>query len=279
MALEAADAQQAAPAAAAEGWQPEPPVARERQERGGSGAEQQLQHPPPQRRGPVYLGVSILAVVAFAVANRVLYKMAVTPLANYIFFLAQAQTFGYILVYRVLLGLRISAGKVTPQMMELPRREWRMFLAIGLVEALSAFCHFIGASGLPGVVLPLLSQTVLFWQVLLGYLLLGKTLAAPQLLGCAAVMGGVCLASWPGASGGIASPLQARRRGFLSAGGVSPFFALLFVVSNLFPALDTILKERIFARGLLGQDLDLFVVNTFGSLSQASAGVATKSGA
>ncbi len=33
------------------------------------------------------------------VANRVLYKMAITPLKNYVFFMAQLQTFGYCAVY------------------------------------------------------------------------------------------------------------------------------------------------------------------------------------
>lgn len=46
-----------------------------------------------------WLQLSILAVVVFGVANRVLYKMALVPLGNYVFFLAQLQTFGYVAVY------------------------------------------------------------------------------------------------------------------------------------------------------------------------------------
>ena len=34
------------------------------------------------------------ATMAFGVANRVLYKMALVPLGDYVFFLAQFQTFG-----------------------------------------------------------------------------------------------------------------------------------------------------------------------------------------
>lgn len=45
------------------------------------------------------LQLSILAVVVCAVANRVLHKMALVPLGNYVFFLAQLQTFGYVAVY------------------------------------------------------------------------------------------------------------------------------------------------------------------------------------
>ena len=61
--------------------------------------------------------------------------------------------------------LLFRAGRVTPAMLDVPRQQWRIFLAIGCVEAMSAFLHFVSAANLPGVVLPLLSQTVLFWQV------------------------------------------------------------------------------------------------------------------
>jgi hypothetical protein len=42
---------------------------------------------------------SVAAVMVAGVANRVLYKMAITPLKNYVFFMAQLQTFGYCAVY------------------------------------------------------------------------------------------------------------------------------------------------------------------------------------
>jgi hypothetical protein len=43
-------------------------------------------------------------------ANRVLYRMALVPLKDYIFFLAQCQNLMYILVYFTLLGLRYRWG-------------------------------------------------------------------------------------------------------------------------------------------------------------------------
>ena len=36
----------------------------------------------------------VATTMAFGVANRVLYKMALAPLGDYVFFLAQFQTFG-----------------------------------------------------------------------------------------------------------------------------------------------------------------------------------------
>ncbi len=48
------------------------------------------------------------------VANRILYKMALVPLGNYVFFLAQFQTFGYVLVYFAVLFLRRRCGRAVP---------------------------------------------------------------------------------------------------------------------------------------------------------------------
>ena len=200
---------------------------------------------------------------------------------------------------------------------------------IGLVEALASLLGFAGAANLPGVVLPLLSQTILLWQVLFAITLLKKRItatqasvwrggvghgaggAAPagravvlrphrsaaialprplQFSGVFLVMAGVCLAAWPSGGG---SPLE----------GIPLLYAAVFVVSMVrqeacqawvqggcvcragtsllptrnaapqaFPALDTLLKERVFrqARATLGVDLDLFVVNSVGSLAQCA---------
>ena len=49
---------------------------------------------------------SIALVVAFGIANRVLYKMALNPLSDYVFFLAQFQTFSYVALYFAVLGYK-----------------------------------------------------------------------------------------------------------------------------------------------------------------------------
>ena len=46
-------------------------------------------------RAEAALQALIATTMAFGVANRVLYKMALVPLGDYVFFLAQFQTFGY----------------------------------------------------------------------------------------------------------------------------------------------------------------------------------------
>ena len=63
-------------------------------------------------------------------------------------------------------------------MLQAPDR--RLFLWIGGLEAFSQLLGFIGASKLPGVVLPLLQQSLLIWQVTLAYLVLNKRLDSVQ---------------------------------------------------------------------------------------------------
>lgn len=52
------------------------------------------------------LQASLAAVFGLGVSNRVLYKLALVPLSDYTFFLAQLQTFGYVLVYFSALAYR-----------------------------------------------------------------------------------------------------------------------------------------------------------------------------
>ena len=52
------------------------------------------------------LQASIVVVLVLAVANRVLNKMATVPMGDYLFFLAQFQTFGYVAFYSAILYSR-----------------------------------------------------------------------------------------------------------------------------------------------------------------------------
>ncbi|KAK9834944.1 hypothetical protein WJX84_003484 [Apatococcus fuscideae] len=196
--------------------------------------------------------------MATGVVNRVLYKMALNPLGNYVFFLAQLQTFGYCLCYFTFLFVRKRQGIVTDEMLAAPDK--RLFALNGLLEAMSQLLGLVGAANLPGVVLPLFQQTVLIWTIGFGYVILGKKLKSVQILGALLVGGGVGYASFPaGESVGVLSE-------------VDPKYALIFISSMIFPALSSIIKEKIFTDAkekLGGKQLDLFVVNSFGSLSQA----------
>ncbi|KAL2893074.1 Protein CLT2 chloroplastic, partial [Bienertia sinuspersici] len=90
-----------------------------------------------------------------AIANRVFYKLALVPLQNYPFFLAQFITFGYVAIYFAILFIRHRAGIVTDEMLAIPKSR---FIFIGLLEALGLAGGMASAAMIPGPVIPILHQ-------------------------------------------------------------------------------------------------------------------------
>ncbi|KAL1358033.1 hypothetical protein AAHE18_04G006600 [Arachis hypogaea] len=182
--------------------------------------------------------------VVMGVGNRVLYKLALVPLKQYPFFLAQLATFGYVLVYFSILTIRYRVGIVTDEMLSMPKTP---FLVVGLLEALGAATGMAAGAMLSGASIPILSQTFLVWQILLSMIFLGRRYKVNQLLGCFLVATGVVITVASGSGAGNS----------LKEAGI--FWSLLMIVSFLFQAADTVLK---------GRSVDLFVVNSFGSAFQ-----------
>ncbi|KAL1082374.1 hypothetical protein V6Z11_D09G129500, partial [Gossypium hirsutum] len=209
-----------------------------------------------ERNRTVEVVVAAGVTVVLGVGNRVLYKLALVPLKNYPFFLAQLATFWYVLVYFSVLYLRYHAGIVTDEMLSMPKAP---FLAVGLLEALGAATGMAAGAILSGASIPILSQTFLVWQILLSIIFLGRRYRINQLLGCFLVAVGVIISVASGSSSGHS----------LKEAGM--FWSLLMIVSFLFQAADTVLKEVIFldaAQRLKGGSIDLFVVNSYGSAFQ-----------
>ncbi|XP_061362610.1 protein CLT1, chloroplastic-like isoform X2 [Gastrolobium bilobum] len=203
------------------------------------------------------VAVAAAATVVMGVGNRVLYKLALVPLKQYPFFLAQLATFGYVIVYFSILYVRYHAGIVTDEMLSVPKTP---FLVVGLLEALGAATGMAAGAMLSGASIPILSQTFLVWQILLSIIFLRRKYKVNQLLGCFLVTIGVIITVASGSGAGHS----------LKEAGV--FWSLLMIASFLFQAADTVLKEVIFldaTRKLKGGSLDLFVVNSFGSAFQA----------
>ncbi|XP_078178820.1 CRT (chloroquine-resistance transporter)-like transporter 1 isoform X1 [Carex rostrata] len=211
-----------------------------------------------ERRGAaVQIAIAASATVVLGTANRVLHKLALVPLKEYPFFLAQFATFGYVVVYFSILYIRQKAGLVTDEMLSLPQTP---FLAVGLLEALAAASGMAAAAVLSGASIPILSQTFLVWQLLLSAIFLRRRYRFNQILGCFLVTAGVVITVASG-SGANAS---------LKGAGI--FWPLLMISSFLFQAADTVLKEIIFLdarKRLKGGSVDLFVINSFGSAYQA----------
>ncbi|PKA58625.1 hypothetical protein AXF42_Ash008912 [Apostasia shenzhenica] len=208
-----------------------------------------------RRRAEVVAAAAMTAVLGSG--NRVMYKLALVPLKQYPFFLAQLATFGYVVVYFSILYCRYQAGIVTDEMLSVPKTP---FLFVGLLEALGAASGMAAGAVLLGAWIPILSQTFLVWQLILSFIFLGRRYRANQVIGCLLVSIGVIITVASGSGCG------------LSLQNVGIFWALLMIVSFFFQAADTVLKEIIFldsAKQLKGGSVDLFVVNSFGSAFQA----------
>ncbi|KAF5832068.1 hypothetical protein DUNSADRAFT_12181 [Dunaliella salina] len=227
--------------------------------------------PATQIRPALLLGICF-ALLAGA-ANRVLFKIALVPMGNYVFFLAQFQNFGYLLVYFTTLLIRVRAGAVTSEMLQVDKRP---FILIGACEAASQVFSMIGASHLPGVLIPIINQSYLLWSFLLAALILKTRFHPSQLIGALLVVVGVALSVLPpdlAASLWHGNPSTAASTLSGSAGipGVELKYVALVVACFSLPALASIMKDKIFRdeRERLGRPLDIFVVNSFGSAFQA----------
>ncbi|XP_062097195.1 protein CLT2, chloroplastic isoform X2 [Humulus lupulus] len=211
--------------------------------------------PPPPSPSSIsqQVIVSSAFTIAFAVANRVLYKLALVPMKEYPFFLAQLTTFGYVIVYFVILYMRYNGGVVTDEMMAQPKS---LYVAIGVLEALGVALGMVAAAMLPGPAIPILSQTFFVWQLILSVFILGRTYTISQIAGCLLVAIGVAVAV---TSGSNANQLLY---------GVELVWPVLMIASSAFQAGASIIKEFVFidaASRLKGKTLDIFVVNSFGS--------------
>ncbi|KAK1670056.1 hypothetical protein QYE76_058215 [Lolium multiflorum] len=203
------------------------------------------------------VALATMAVVAMGTGNRVLYKLALVPLRQYPFFLAQFATFGYVVVYFSILYLRYQAGTVTDEMLSLPQKP---FILVGLLEALAAAAGMASGAVLSGASIPILSQTYLVFQLLLSAIFLKRRYRVNEITGCFLVTVGVVITVASGSGAGAS----------LQSTGI--LWPLLMILSFFLQAADTVLKEIIFidaAKNLKGGSVDLFVVNSYGSAYQA----------
>uniref|UniRef100_A0A5B7C6S7 Uncharacterized protein n=1 Tax=Davidia involucrata TaxID=16924 RepID=A0A5B7C6S7_DAVIN len=135
--------------------------------------------------------VSSAITIMLAIANRVLYKLALVPMKQYPFFLAQFTTFGYVAIYFSILYIRYRAGIVTDEMMAIPKSR---FIVIGILEALGVAAGMSAGAMLPGPAIPILNQTFLVWQLAFSTLLLGTRYSLNRMVGCLLVASGVIVA-------------------------------------------------------------------------------------
>ncbi|XP_010491972.1 PREDICTED: protein CLT3, chloroplastic [Camelina sativa] len=224
---------------------------------GENEVERSSSHVVVDHVGTAEIVVWAAATAAFGVGNRVMYKLALVPLKQYPFFLAQLSTFGYVAVYYTILYIRYRAGTVTDAMLSVPKPP---FLIVGILEALAAASGMAAAANLSGPSTTVLSQTFLIWQIFFSIIFLRRRYSVNQILGCTLVALGVIVS--------VASGSGAAHS--LKEAGV--FWILLMVLSFFLQGAGTVLKEVIFIdsqKRLKGASLDLFIVNSYGSAFQA----------
>ncbi|KAL6012642.1 hypothetical protein ACLOJK_003131 [Asimina triloba] len=224
--------------------------------------------PPDDRDGRVNGKIIIASAItiALAVLNRVLYKLALVPMKEYPFFMAQFTTFGYVAIYFSILYLRRHAGIVTKEMLRLPKSN---FMSIGALEALGL------AAGMSagGPAIPLLSQVTditelkLLETVTLADMVYfnakGENIQVSSWLHVVDLVKLVTVCMFSNCSGSNDTQLLSQME-FL--------WPALMIASSAFQAAASIIKEFVFIdaeKQLEGKPLDIFVVNSFGSGFQA----------
>ncbi|CAM6099416.1 unnamed protein product [Calypogeia fissa] len=165
--------------------------------------------------------VAGIATGLLGMANKVLYNMALVPMNEYPFFLAQMTTFGYMLVYFAFLFGRYKAGIVTDDMLSLRKGQ---FVALGALEAI-------------GLATGMAAAAFLVWQLILSaafWGFWGQQYTTGQIAGCLLVVTGVIIVVASG--GGGTESLQRT--------GV--FWPVVMILSALFSASGSILRESVF---------------------------------
>ena len=274
------------------------------------------------KRRTFAVGSLAVAVICLSLSNRILNKLAMVSMREHLFFMAQLQTFCFVGFYGTTLLLRTKVKKIVSKEMlainKLP------FIAIGLLDCLSQACGFYGSSRLPGVFLPILSQIYIVSLLPLSMVFLRRRYTPLQLFGASMIFSGVALSALSGKLGDLVSLLKScfgggasavvgdtanvgarvgadtALRGAAGALGtsgldtvaVTPPVAvfLTYMVSQMFAACSTLVKERVFqsyeanqrkkaiaqrvdsgtesAEAVDPPKLDIFIVNTFGSTAQ-----------
>ncbi|CAB9514195.1 UAA transporter family [Seminavis robusta] len=204
------------------------------------------------------LPAMMASVVVSAVANTIIRRIALVPMQKFPYFLTQLQTLTYVFFYSSMLYLRFREGTVTWQMMQIRKSP---FLYIGLWDSLGDMLGNVGTSQLPGYQVPLLAKLNIVFTAVFSALLLGKRYSGPQIAAMTVVLCGSVVTLIPT----IFASSTAGSTSESTSSFSDLFYAGVYVASVAPTALAFVLKEQVF-RENQHLNLDIFVVNTFGSI-------------
>eukprot|EP00698_Gefionella_okellyi_P025947 TRINITY_DN9727_c0_g1_i1.p1 TRINITY_DN9727_c0_g1~~TRINITY_DN9727_c0_g1_i1.p1 ORF type:complete len:403 (+),score=77.37 TRINITY_DN9727_c0_g1_i1:101-1309(+) len=191
-----------------------------------------------------------IAVIVLGTVNRVMYKYVTIPMKQYTYFLSNFNATCYTILYFTIFFGRFFMKKITPDMLrEARRKSWWKILIIGTMDSLGNVLGLIGAAHLSGPLIVLLPNGTILFTIIVSMIILKQRYNVWQLLGAGIILSGVFVTILPEVLGQTVQ--------------TAPFyFYLIYFFSTLPNAISFCLKELTFK---VQKDLDLFVVNSFGS--------------
>ncbi len=214
------------------------------------------------------LPVILVSVVATAVSNTILRRIAMVPMERYPLFVTICQTFNYVICYGGLLSLRIeqdggSNTESRPVTKEMLRIRKLPFLWIGLCDSLGDLLGNAAIGKLPGYQPPLLAKLNIVFTAMFSRALLGERYSARQILSMVVVICGSIVTLiplvWDAVFQASEDDVDENK-----SDPISQLFYIAVYISSVAPtALGFVLKEQIFREYEPSFDLDIFVVNTY----------------
>jgi len=214
------------------------------------------------------LPVILISVVATAVSNTILRRIAMVPMERYPLFVTICQTFNYVICYGGLLSLRIEHDGVSnnegrPVTKEMLRIRKLPFLWIGLCDSLGDLLGNAAIGKLPGYQPPLLAKLNIVFTALFSSTLLGERYNMRQILSMVVVICGSIVTLipivWDALFQTSEDDIDEKK-----SDSISQLFYIAVYISSVAPtALGFVLKEQIFREYEPSFDLDIFVVNTY----------------
>eukprot|EP00026_Physarum_polycephalum_P008988 Phypoly_transcript_09095.p1 GENE.Phypoly_transcript_09095~~Phypoly_transcript_09095.p1 ORF type:complete len:404 (+),score=26.74 Phypoly_transcript_09095:218-1429(+) len=217
----------------------------------------------------------MIVVIITGSLNRVISRITTEPMGNYAFFLSLFNDFAYVIAYGSLLALRYAFGTVSKDSLLFPFRKipedynfepplckglirtwwdnmWALkyFVFIGFLEGLANIMSMIANAHVTGILGSLATQIIIIFAMPSAIIILRTKYTIKQVLAAAIVLAGSLVAIIPDA---------------IHKGDVKFRYIILMAASGLPSAISFTIKEYIFRKK---KDLELFVVNTTGSLFQ-----------
>ena len=227
---------------------------------------------------PFFLPAIMVCVVATAVSNTILRRIAMVPMENYPLFVTICQTFNYVIVYGVILSFRIkdvvdtsgTSNRNRPVTKEMLRIRKLPFLWIGLCDSLGDLLGNAAIGKLPGYLPPLLAKLNIVFTAFFSRALLNERYNQRQILSMVVVICGSFVTLIPFVRDAIklSNGEDNTENGYVDDGNqknpLSSLFYIAVYISSVAPtALGFVLKEQIFREYESSFDLDIFVVNTY----------------